>query len=127
MQLYGSLQNRIMESSKQPVPECGMGATLTSYTDRHACTVIGITQKHGRVIQIEVQEDKAIRTDDNGMSDSQDYRYEPNPKGITHIFRLNKKGVWKQASFNEQTKRWNVRDGYGLLLGVRRHYHDYSF
>lgn len=56
---------------------------------RHAGTVIKVTR-----CTVTVQEDKAIRTDTNGMSESQTYTYEPDPKGAVHVFRKTKNG-WK--------------------------------
>jgi hypothetical protein len=113
MKLYGSLQSRIMESSKQPVPEVGMGATITMYTDRHACTIIDVSPFGRRII---VQEDAATRTDTNGMSESQTYSYTPDPKGAVCVFSLRKDGRYVERCGSN-----------GLLVGSRRHYHDFSF
>ena len=85
-----------------------MGATILMWTDRYAGTVIRVTPT-----QIHVQEDKATRTDKNGMSESQDYEYAPNPQGRVWIFR--------------KTKRGYRANGAGLLLDSREAYHDYSF
>ena len=49
----------------------------------------------------------------NGMSESQNYRYEPNTNGRTWTFRLTAKG-WRSK-------------GAAVLIGYRRAYHDYSF
>lgn len=109
MKLYGSLNNRLMEGSKQAEPKVGMGATITLYTDRKAGTIVRVTKT-----QVHVQLDTAIRTDKNGMSESQEYRYERNPEALIEIFRKTKRGY--RGKYNA-----------GLLIGHRDAYHDYSF
>ena len=104
----GSLMNHFMTDSKQPQPKVGDGCTICCWTDRHAATIIKVTR-----CTVTVQEDKAIRTDKNGMSECQTYEYEPDPNGATMVFRKTKNG-WKSK-------------GYGLLIGFRNHYYDYSF
>lgn len=110
MKIYGSLMNRIAEVSKQPKPEVGMGATIMMYTDRIAATIIKVTAK-----SITVQEDVSTRVDNNGMSESQEYSYKSNPKGQIQVFRLRKRGGYRN------------KDGDGLLIGDRDHYYDYGF
>ena len=45
MKFYGSIQNRMNENSVQKVPEVGMGATMTMYTDRYACTILEVSKE----------------------------------------------------------------------------------
>lgn len=104
-----SLMNHIMTTTKAPNPKVGVGATICLWTDRKAGTIIKVTKT-----QIHVREDKATRTDTNGMSESQTYTYEPDPEGSVHIFRKTNRG-------------WRDRCGSGLSIGVRAQYHDYSF
>lgn len=106
-----SLNNWLMGGTNgQPIPEAGMGATILMWTDRVAATIVKVTRT-----QVHVQKDHAIRIDSNGMSESQDYRYEPNPDAEVIIFRRNKRGAYKSP-------------GHGQLrLGDRDSYHDYSF
>lgn len=54
---YGSLDNRLMENSLQPVPEIGMGATVTLWSDKHAYTIIEVSNE---VIKAEIKTDKGI-------------------------------------------------------------------
>ena len=110
---YGSVQNRIMEGPGQPAPQVGMGATITSYTDRYAATISRVSPS-GKTVW--VRRDKAIRTDSNGLSESQEYTYEPNPQAGEEEFRLTKRG-------------WRGYRGYGggLIIGRREHYRDFSF
>jgi hypothetical protein len=86
----------------------GMPATVLLWSDRYACTVIKVTP-----CQVHVQRDKAVRCDPNGECESQDYRYEADPKGPIYIFRKGKKG-------------WQAK-GMGLCLGVKDEYFDYGF
>lgn len=106
----GSLVNHVMTSSMHAEPKVGDGATLCGWSDRYAGTIIAVSET-----EIQVREDRAIRTDNNGLSECQSYRYEPNPKGAVHVFRRNKKGEWKS------------KIGFGLMVGGRNAYHDFSF
>lgn len=119
---YGNLMNRISESARTE-PTVGEGATVTHYSDRDACTVTSV--KDGIAI---VQEDKATRTDSNGMSDSQDYAYERDPEGRTWTFRKDKTGRWSEVRFNRTTRRWNkVEGGCGVYFGRRDKHYDFGF
>jgi len=110
----GSLINHLYSRSKDITPEVGMGATLCGWSDRHACTIVWVS-KSGK--KIGVQGDKAIRVDNLGMSDSQNYEYERQPDSHISYFTLRKNGMWKQ-----------VGSSYGCLkIGVRDEYYDYSF
>ena len=42
MEWYGSLQNRLMENTKTPKLEIGMGVTECLWSDRHAWEIIAI-------------------------------------------------------------------------------------
>lgn len=107
----GSLVNHLMSGGGPGVPAVGVGdgATVLGWTDRHAATVIKVTPK-----TVTVREDTAIRTDARGMTEWQDYRYEPNPDGRVHVYRWTKKG-------------WRSKTGGGVAFGVRNEYYDYSF
>ena len=73
MKLYGSLNNRLYENKMYcDKIEVGTYATKYYYTDREAYEVVEvINQEHIKIRQL-----NAIRTDNNGMSDCQSYRYE---------------------------------------------------
>lgn len=120
----GSLVNHLHSRSVkgQPEPEVGMGATILCYTDRRAATVVAWD---GKILT--VCEDHAKRVDGNGMSESQRYEFSPNPNGYESNFRKNKNGMWEEVVRNPETGRWNKTGGYGLLIGRRDHYRDFSF
>jgi hypothetical protein len=87
----------------------GDGVTEYMYSDKHAYTVIARTK-----FSITIQRDKAIRTDERGMSDSQNYDYERNTDGKILVARWSKK-----------RGRFQVRSS---VIGLGRHeYYDYSF
>ena len=111
--------NQILSAPKlnAPTPTVGMGATVCMFSDRHAMTIIEVSASGKRVV---VQEDTATRTDTNGMSDSQQYSYVPNPEGSTQTFTLRKNGRWVRESET-------MRGGTCLAIGYRQKYHDFSF
>jgi hypothetical protein len=86
----------------------GDGATIYGWTDRYPATVIKAT-----ACTVTLQRDKAIRVDDHGMSELQDYRFEPDPAGEVETFRRTARG-W----FHKGTR---------ATIGERRAYHDFSF
>lgn len=91
-------------------PQVGMGATLVMWTDTHAYTITRVS-KSGKSFWM--KQDKAIRIDDNGMSDCQEYRYEPQPEMPEEMVRMTKRG-------------W-MHDGMFVRVGQRSEYYDYSF
>ena len=93
----------------------GDGATISWYSDKTPVTIIEIGKNY-----VKVQEDKAIRTDNNGMSDCQDYEYERNEKGAVYTFKKTRKGLYTD---NGRSYDYGMR----LIFGFRRAYYDYSF
>jgi hypothetical protein len=94
----------------QPDPVLGLGATISWVEDRAACTVIAVSPSGNKVT---VRRDKAIRTDDNGMSQSQSYRFERDPHGAVDVFYRQGDGSYKAH-------------GKRLTLGLRNAYHCYE-
>lgn len=89
--------------------QIGDGATLNLWTDRHAYTIIARTPQ-----TLTLQRCIAKRTDNNGMSECQDYKYEDNPNG----------GIIK-AHWSKKDK---VFKHSGMTVTYGRHeYWDYSF
>jgi hypothetical protein len=115
-----SVTNHLMSGTAgAPEPQVGMGATVLMWTDRRAATIISVVRfksgaRIGEVSAVEVQMDKATRTDDNGMSEMQTYEYERDLSGATYTFKRNKQGAF-------------VGSMGQLRIGDRREYHDYSF
>jgi len=119
----GSLMNHVF-SGYNDEPAVGMGATILMWSDRSPATIIEVNQKKRYIV---IQEDNAKRVDSNGMSESQQYEFVRNEKGITRIFRKNKKGEWVYSYINPKTNRIVKAGGCHLRLGSRDKYHDYSF
>jgi hypothetical protein len=113
----GSVINSIMATGSQKTPEIGMGATVICWSDRKAGTIISVSEK-----EFAIQEDYSQRSDSNGMSDSQSYSYTPNSMGYVWTFkrvsRGKAKGQWRENG---------VKDGYGVRIGTRDQYYDFSF
>jgi len=91
-------------------PEVGMGATLLMWTDTHAYTITRVSDS-GKTFWM--KRDLAERADKNGMSDSQDYKYTPQPDAPEECVRMTKRG-------------WMCR-GQFVRVGYRDEYYDYSF
>lgn len=107
----GQIANHVRIKTK--APEVGDGVTIFHYTDRSAGTVVRVSKsgKSAWVIPC-----KAIRTDDNGMSESQTYRYEDITTAEPFRVTLRKDGQWRR------TKHENK-----VAFGFRNAYHDFSF
>lgn len=113
-QRVGSLVNLIGDNALDNAEAAvGVGVTEIMWTDRKAGTIIEV-KRNGKTLV--VQYDKATRTDANGMSDAQSYSFERDANGATREFTLRKDGTYR------------AKGGTGrLIVGVRDHYHDYSF
>ncbi len=101
------------KSTTSNMPTIGMGATIQVGSDSYPATVIQVTRNGKRVV---VQEDIATRIDNNGMSESQEYTYQPNPEGTIHIATLRKDGRYRETGGKTP-----------ISIGFRRKYYDYSF
>jgi hypothetical protein len=97
--------------------QVGAPATIQGWSDRHAATVIAIS-KSGK--QISVREDRAIRLDSNGLSESQEYRFEPNPNGRERRFSKRADGRFVEVG-------QPARSGSRCYVGYRDEYRDPSF
>jgi hypothetical protein len=100
-------------NNNKDYPTVGMGATIKHWSDRTAATVIQVT-KRGK--QLVLQEDKATRTDTNGMSESQTYEFEKDTNGKIYFATMRKDGQYRILGGKEL-----------VVLGQRYKYHDYSF
>lgn len=110
-QEYGSLVNLISGGAKPSTPEVGMGVTEICWSDRRAGTITWVS-KSGK--SFKWQQDRAIRMDESGMSDSQQYRYEPDVFASVKTARMHKNGKY-------------YTDGRVIQVGARSEYYDFSF
>lgn len=100
-----SLINHIQSSYNNPNPVAGMGATVLHWSDRDAYTVLTVSEDG---LSCTVSQDKATRTDNLGMSDSQQYSYETTYDYIIKlVFR---RGEWRQVReeiiFTDEYSNW---------------------
>lgn len=103
-----------LHKNGEPLAKVGDPATLLMYTDTHAGTVVHVS-KSGKTIR--VQQDKATRIDNNGMSESQTYDYSRDPEGSVTAYRFSAKRGWINSRAAASR----------CLVGTRREYHDFSF
>lgn len=94
-------------------PTVGMGVTIQRWSDRSAGTIIQVSHSDKRIV---IQEDKTIRTDQNGMSELQSYSYERDPNGAIHIATLRKDGRFRISKSKQL-----------VALDVRNKFYDFSF
>lgn len=116
MRVFGNLSNRIQESPSSITPEVGMGCTILMYSDRHAATIVEV--KSPRLIVI--QRDTATRKDKNGMSESQEWEFTPNPSAEREEVSLRKNGRWMLAN-------GRMSNGTVVRIGERDEYYDFGF
>lgn len=148
----GSFINMLM-SSNSSIPEVGKGATVLSWTDRHAYEVMEVSEDKKRVV---IQQYIPERIDGNGMSESQKYKYEE-LNGLDEVV-VWKWGAWRyerdelkildelayyarprqeiDASYDEDgfmihqpgLTKWVKRyHKVNIIFGVKDEYYDYSF
>lgn len=128
----GSLVNHMLSAGTkgEPVPVVGMGCTFLSWTDRSAGTIVKVEEIGGSkrwLYQIECQADNAKRIDKNGMSESQEYEFSPNPEAYVEVWRKSREsGAWIRMKMGEKGKYVQSKSG-GLRIGSRDYYHDFSF
>lgn len=121
-----SLMNYFMANKVAGEIKTGVAATILSWTDRSPATIIEVEHK-GKSTYITVQYDHYTRVDDNGMSEEQEYEYSRDLEGATLTFRSTNNKGWVAVRKNPETGRWIKGCGYGLLIGQRERYHDFSF
>ena len=101
------------KSTSNNLPTIGMGVTIQGWSDRHAGTIIQILQGGRKLV---IQMDIATRIDNNGMSESQQYTYQPDPNGAIQFATLRK------------DSKYRVMGGKSpVALGIRNEYYDFSF
>jgi len=119
-----NLTHEIMASStKGYAPKVGDGGTVLLWTDRYACTLIGIEDKGKTLVY---QRDTATRTDNHGRCECQEYSYAPDEDGQVYRFRQRRNGQWSEVLKSSETGRYTFGCNR-LRVGYRDEHYDYSF
>ena len=116
----GSFFNYLMGNSMS-IPEVGKGATVLHWTDRSAYFVNEVSADGKEVV---IERAKAVRTDNLGMSDCQDYKYERNPQAQPETIRFTY-GKWRRVYINRDGKK--ETSPINIIFGTMREYYDFSF
>jgi len=85
--------------------QVGDGATYGCGSDRYPYTVVEV-RRDGR--ELLLQADNYKRTDSNGLSESQDYTFTPNPDGCTVVVTLRKNGAYIQKGDSIKGMRYHI-------------------
>lgn len=118
----GSFFNHLMANSMS-VPEVGKGATILHWSDRSAYFVNFVSADGKKVI---LERAKAVRTDGNGMCDSQQYMYERANSSTAEIVTI----VFRHGKWREVSTGWDGKTNYDpirIIFGTMQEYYDYSF
>lgn len=110
----------------QPEPVAGMGATVLSWSDRHAATVFRVL-KVGKSVIVEVREDHSKVVKGSGHDGSAEYEYKVNVSGYPQHFARAENGMWYSVRKSETSGRWVRTKSSSLRLGSRESYRDPSF
>jgi hypothetical protein len=120
--MYGSITNRIAETTGVPEIQVGDGVTALLWSDSYPYTVTELIHfktgnRKGQIKGFIAQEDHAEPDKENGHDyfGNQVYKYSPNPNGRKAIVTLRKNGKWVDEG------------GTAFGLGFRRKYQDPSF
>lgn len=116
----GSFFNYLMGNS-MTIPEVGKGATVLHWTDRAAYFVNSVSADGKEVV---IERAKAIRTDNNGMSDAQDYNYERDPQAQPETIKF-AYGKWRRV-YRELGGK-TTYSPINIIFGTMREYYDFSF
>lgn len=133
--MYGSVVNRLMESSRYPEIKPGMGGTVCHWSDRSPVTVVAVRYaKDGTTVkEIDTVADEA----GPNLVTWPAQKYEITPGWVegqpiperVQTWRMDGKGRLRSTYLNEKGNRvMSARNGGpGLLLGSRDEYRDPHF
>lgn len=113
MEMYGSLINRLMESSQPIKPVVGMGCTELMWSDREPYEVIAVDDDRHCIA-------RRMRAIHKGGAYENDWDLESDENGSVVNLFLTNKGVW--------VERYKDRSyGCKFRMGVAEKYFDYEF
>lgn len=102
----GSFINYMMGNNTS-LPEVGKGATVLMWTDRHAYEVLNVSEDSKRVV---IQQYLPTRSDNNGMSETQNYEYKE-LNGQDEVI------VWKWGAWRRESKIIEFTEDYAKTIG----------
>ena len=115
----------------EPKPEVGMGATILSWSDRDAGTIVSVVEIGGSkrwLYEIEIRLDHARVVSGSGHDGSAVYEFSPEPHGGVYVFRKEREsGKWIEMRRDPLSGKLRVSKGHGLRIGARDKYRDPSF
>lgn len=117
----GSLINHLYSRTNDAEAKVGMGATLLSWTDRHAATVVHVS---GDIVG--VKRDNAKVVSGSAHDGSAVYEFSHNQEASTELFRRGKDGKYHGVYLNKETGRYK-KNGNNILIGRREEYRDPGF
>jgi len=128
----GSVMNHLYSRMVigEPKPEVGMGATILSWTDRNAATIVAVKPPDSKryEYEIELTYDHARCVSGSSFDGTAIYEYEPDPKGGRILYvKKRDTGEWVRARRSPKTGRTVLERGAGLRIGERNSYRDPSF
>ena len=103
---YGSVHNRMMEGGELVQPYVGLGVTECCYTDRHAYTIVEVTDNKRRFWM---------------TADS--YTYDEH--GYGRDYKTNREGP--RLEVRKFKGRWKILRGNRVIVGTRDAYYDPHF
>ena len=114
---YGDVVNRILENSRSPEPEVGMGVTECLWSDREPYEVVEVTDS--RHIKVRRMATKIVSG--SSYDGSAEYEYSSDPNGYVVSLFKKKNGRWVERIGRSESK------GSGWFLGRAEKYRDPSF
>lgn len=118
----GSVFNSMMSNSVTP-PKVGEGATILHWTDRSAYFVNSVSEDGKSVV---IERTNPVRIDNNGMSESQQYKFERDSDAKPETIRF-RYGKWRYEYVDDETGKKTYGSPVKIIFGVMREYYDYSF
>jgi diadenosine tetraphosphatase ApaH/serine/threonine PP2A family protein phosphatase len=134
--MYGSVVNRLMESSAYPTIEVGMGVTFCHWSDRSPGTVVAIRYAADGTTVREVDIAGDLHGPNLAVWPAQRYEITPTDPatvkrdGISvQTWRMDRHGRLRKTYISDSGRRVMAprQGGPGLRLGSRDYYQDPSF
>lgn len=122
--MHGSVVNRLSEGPTKKVPEVGMGATVTHWSDRDPATIVAVRNfksgaRKGLPREIDIQPDDYVVVSGSEGDGSASYEYSRNESAPVITYVVNQRGRW--------VRKGQGGRGSGLIMDHRDRYYDPHF